>query len=303
MLTLPPMKLSVVIPVFHVEQTLDRCVQSVLQQQVADMQVILVDDGSDDRCPLLCDQWALRDQRVSVIHQPNGGLSEARNAGIRQATGEYLTFVDSDDFLAPDTYAPLLSLLAKHPEYDLLEFPCSRLQLSDSRYSDMNDYWLHGRAYLHTYAWNKLYRRQLFSNVRFPSGKVFEDVFTLPLLLRHCHVVATTSQGFYHYTVNPEGITCKAGGPELLMLLEAHLNVLKSGFPKADDDYYMHVVNIYMDVRERLGRAPSLPPRNVSPLRVSDIKQKVKAFILNTLGINSLCQINQVIHKVSSHRS
>ena len=100
-------KLSVVIPVFRVEHTLQRCVESVLQQDLSDMEVILVDDGSPDHCPKLCDEWAEKDTRIKVIHQENKGLSGARNAGIDIAQGDYLTFVDSDDYLALNTYQPL----------------------------------------------------------------------------------------------------------------------------------------------------------------------------------------------------
>lgn len=98
------MKLSVVIPVFCVESTLDRCVESVLAQDVDDMEVILVDDGSPDDCPRLCDEWAKRDSRISVIHKSNGGLSDARNAGLDVACGQYITFVDSDDWLLSNTW-------------------------------------------------------------------------------------------------------------------------------------------------------------------------------------------------------
>ena len=91
------MKLSVIIPVYRVEDTLDRCVESVLAQDCHDMELILVDDGSPDSCGQRCDEWAQKDRRIKAIHQPNGGLSKARNAGIGQATGDYITFVDSDD--------------------------------------------------------------------------------------------------------------------------------------------------------------------------------------------------------------
>lgn len=103
------MLLSVIIPVYRVEHTLQRCVESVLSQGVDDMEVILVDDGSPDNCPVLCDGWAEKDARVKVIHKDNGGLSDARNAGIEMATGDYLTFVDSDDYVEDDTYPALLA--------------------------------------------------------------------------------------------------------------------------------------------------------------------------------------------------
>lgn len=92
-------KLSVIIPVYRTERTLERCVKSILEQSYHDLEVILVDDGSPDNCPQLCDEWALKDSRIRVIHKPNGGLSDARNAGIDAATGDCLTFVDADDFL------------------------------------------------------------------------------------------------------------------------------------------------------------------------------------------------------------
>ena len=132
------MKLTVIIPVYRVEQTLNRCVESVLRQGIDDMEVILVDDGSPDRCPQMCDEWAKKDCRIRVIHQENGGLSDARNAGINVAKGEYITFVDSDDDVIPDTYRLLLQKLAEHPEYDIIEYPViGKFPLSEKVYYDM----------------------------------------------------------------------------------------------------------------------------------------------------------------------
>jgi glycosyltransferase involved in cell wall biosynthesis len=117
------MKLSVVIPVYLVENTLERCVRSVLQQDYEDMQIILVDDGSTDHSPAICEWLAAQDKRISVIHQQNRGLAAARNTGIRSAQGSYITFVDSDDYLDNNTYLPLMHELGNHPEYDILEYP------------------------------------------------------------------------------------------------------------------------------------------------------------------------------------
>ena len=283
------MKLSVIIPVYRVEGTLQRCVESVMSQRVDQMEVILVDDGSPDRCPLLCDEWAMRDTRIRVIHKANGGLSDARNAGIDIATGDYLTFVDSDDFLAPDTYAPLLDMMG---DSDLLEYSIAgKLTLPDHTYDNMAEYWLAGQAYRHTYACNKIYRRQLFSDVRFPKGKVFEDAYTLPQLLRHAHQVTTTSRGTYHYCFNQQGITATADGHALAMLLEAHLG---NQMPM-DDRYYMHLVNIQADVFEQTGAAVTLPAKRVDSSTLKGI-QKLKAITLNTLGLNTLCRISKFIH-------
>ena len=97
------MKLSIIIPVYKTQDTLDRCLQSVLQQSFTDYEIILIDDESPDDCPKLCDEYAQKDEKIQVFHKKNGGLSDARNFGIRQAKGEYITFIDSDDAIAPNT--------------------------------------------------------------------------------------------------------------------------------------------------------------------------------------------------------
>lgn len=284
------MKLSVIIPVYLVEATLDRCVKSVLEQNVAEMEVILVDDGSPDNCPKMCDEWTAKDTRINVIHKENGGLSDARNTALDIAKGDYVTFVDSDDWLEAGTYESVLTLM---DDNDIVEFPVARrLSLSDHSYENMDDYWLMEQAYTHTFAWNKIYRRFLFNDVHFPKGKVFEDVYTLPLLLRKAKRISTTSRGCYHYEWNPSGITATADGEKLSMLLDAHLT---SGMPM-DDSYYMYLVNIQMDVWEQMGNPLILPRRKVN---ISSLKgrHRQKAILLNLLGINTLCISSKFIHR------
>lgn len=299
------MKLSVIIPVYRVEETLDRCVESVAQQTFTDLEIILVDDGSPDQCPQKCDAWARRDARISVIHKANGGLSDARNAGLEWATGDRITFVDSDDFLDSDTYRLVLQTDA-----DIVEFPFYRhfgapgqqkVVLPPHTYDDAADYWLRGRAYEHCYAWNKIFRRSLFDGVRFPKGLVFEDVWTLPLLLRKAQHIVTTSKGLYYYRANPQGITATAKGLQLEMLLNAHLKAMEQW---TDDRYYMHVVNIQADVCCLSGKAPVLPFRPVNPLGGSlPAKQRLKAAMLRLAGIDHLCSLNKTIHKWKQSRS
>lgn len=293
-------KLSVIIPVYRTERTLERCVKSILEQSYHDLEVILVDDGSPDNCPQLCDEWALRDSRIRVVHKPNGGLSDARNAGIDAATGDCLTFVDADDFLAPDTYA---QVMPKAAGSDIVEFPIywhytgkderlMRFQAED--YDDMSRYWLEGEAYTHTYACNKVFRRALFNDVRFPKGRVFEDAATLPLLLEHARRVSTVDAGLYYYVANPAGITAQATGQELTMLLEHHLAVIPRW---CDARYYLHVLNIQMDVCELTNAEPRLPAYSVSPLaRRLSLKQRLKATTLNLLGIKRICKLNKLLH-------
>lgn len=301
------MKLTIVVPVYNVEDTLDRCLASIVRQTFADFELILVDDGSPDQCPQMCDEWAERDTRIKVIHQPNSGLSCARNAGIEMAAGDYITFVDSDDYLAEDTYEHVLPLLQVN---DIVEFPVNwhtgakEQQLrsfGNLRYTSMKDYWLGGQAYTHTYAWNKVFHRKLFDGVRFPQGKVFEDVAILPLLLQQANSVVTTTQGCYYYCCNSRGITATATGTELSMLLDSHMKVIGKW---CDDSYYLHVLNIQMDVAELTGCAPTLSRQWVNPLHPGlPPVQRLKACAVNLLGVKGICKINQWIHKTIGRRS
>lgn len=287
------MKLSVIIPVYQVEATLDYCVESVLSQRVDNMEVILVDDGSPDQCPQKCDDWAKKDSRISVIHQENGGLSDARNAGLDCAQGEFITFVDSDDWLEAGTYESLIGMME---DCDMLEFSIAdRLQLKERSYDNVSEYWLKEQAYTHTYACNKIYRHELFKNIRYPKGRIFEDVYTLPLLLRRGKKVKTTQRGYYHYEWNSTGITATADGEGLTQLLEAHL---QSGMPM-DDAYYMYLANIQIDVYEQAKKPVILPTRKVN---ISELpkKFKIKGLILNTFGIKTLCRIFRIIHLFKS---
>ena len=292
------MRLSIIIPIYNVEDTLQRCLESVLAQVDETMEVVLIDDGSTDSSGQIAEEMTAARGNCRLIHQTNKGLSAARNAGIEVATGDYLTFVDSDDFIAEGTYAALLAVLATHPDYDILEYPAllyygsktkqRLLTFSDTTISSIREYWL-GGAHLHTYACNKLFRRELFADVRFPDGKVFEDVYTYPFLLQRAKVVATTSAGLYYYCQNDKGITAQAGGKELNDLLEAHLKHLKL-WGELTPAYYQSLVNIQIDVYEATHAEPILP--------VLPYKGTLKLFILHLIGLKRLCQLNQFIHKI-----
>ena len=307
--TFVPMKLSIIIPVYRVEDTLNRCVESVLNQNLDDFEVILGDDGSPDKCPQMCDDWAEKNANILVIHKPNGGLSDARNAGVEKAQGDYITFVDSDDYIATDTYQPLLATLARKTDVDIIEFPIyehfgSKKQnllkfAVEKEYTDMDDYWYSAQAYKHTYACNKIYCRELFDDVRFPVGTAFEDANTLPLLLKKARKVITTNIGLYYYCYNPSGITSTADGEALSKLLQAHLAVINSSTRRDADfqQYFMHVLNIQMDVFELTGQPILLENRKVN-ISVLKGKQKLKAFALNLLGIRYLCVTNKYFHYI-----
>lgn len=292
------MKLSIIIPIYNVEDTLRRCLESVLGQMDDRMEVIIVDDGSTDTSGQIAEQMTAGRTDCRLIRQTNKGLSAARNAGIEAATGEYITFADSDDFVAKSTYTALLAVLAEHPAYDIIEYPVMEhyghptkqhlLTFPDAVVGSIRDYWLCG-GHLHTYACNKLYRRELFADIHFPEGKAFEDAYTYPFLLQRAKVVATTSVGRYYYCHNDRGITAQAGGKELTDLLEAHLTHLHL-WGRLTRDYYQALLNIQMDVYEATHAVPVLP--------VLPYKGTLKLFVLHLIGLKRLCQLNRFIHRI-----
>ncbi len=295
--------LSIIVPVYRVENTLEQCAQSILAQDYPEMEVILVDDGSPDRCPALCDEWVRRDARIRVLHKKNGGLSDARNAGIEVARGEFLTFVDSDDYLEAGTYGALMEILNDEGETDILEYPVNihegsprehRLSLPEATYTDAATYWRETEAWHHTYAWNKIYRRSLFRDVRFPVGKVFEDIHTLPLLLERARAIRTTARGLYHYRHNPSGITALAHADAYRSLLEAHLKLQeKPVFALlANERYRLELLHIQIYAHELSCDRPRMPYRPFCRILTP------KTFLYNLLGPRLLCALNRIMRKV-----
>jgi glycosyltransferase involved in cell wall biosynthesis len=299
--------LSIIIPVYNVASTLNRCIESVAGAAIPDIEIILVDDGSTDQSPLLCDEWQERDQRISVIHKSNGGLSDARNHGLEAATGQYIAFIDSDDYIEPGSFRQLLDILGHHPEYDILEFPVIQhegsakehlLTFPDQSYTSASEYWYGTKAYLHTYAWNKIYKRHLFRSIRFPVGKLFEDAYTLPQLLLSASVVATCSKGVYHYCYNAGGITATADGRAWQMLLDAHIGITRIPQFSAynNEDYYLHLVNIQIFTYELTGNYPVVEDRPVYKAN------NAKTILLKLLGINKLCKANKLFRTIIRRR-
>ena len=233
--------------------------ESVLATCGADAQVVLVDDGSPDACGAMCDEWAKKDARIEVIHRPNGGLSAARNSGLEVARGKWVTFVDSDDVVS----LPALDL---GEPADIVEYPIRRhfatkyewhRQWGEGTYVSALEYWTSTEGWTHCYACNKIFRRALFEGVRFPEGRVFEDVWTTPLLLRRVVTVKTITTGWYGYRDNLYGITLTATGRELIDLLEGNVEAMRV-MGACDVRHYAHALNIQLDVyrKTRLMRLP-----------------------------------------------
>lgn len=204
--------ISVIVPIYRVEKFLPQCIESVLNQTFTDFELILVDDGSPDRCPAICDEAAERDARVRVIHQANAGLSAARNAGIEAAHGAWLSFVDSDDYIAPQFYEKLYQT-AQRTDADCVMCSVQNVdesgKLIDSALMRVADEVKTGREVLrkigrddvtpYLTAWNKLYRRKLFNTLRYPAGRQNEDVFVFAELFCQVQRAVCVAEPLYFY--------------------------------------------------------------------------------------------------------
>ncbi len=304
------MMLSVIVAAYNAEKTLRRCVESIVAQHVGDMEVILVNDGSTDKSGDIARQLEGENSQVRLISQENRGLSEARNTGIEASSGEYITFVDSDDWIMDNTYPTLLHILGEHPDCDILEYKPVADRLCNVEYdvtephvySSAREYWLQGKAYQHTYACNKIFRRTLLfsdngANVRFPKGKLFEDVWFLSSLLARNPRVLVTPQEGYVYCYNADGITANIGAKGFADLLEGHVRaaeLLQMDFTRHDaktvtaeeTEYYLAVLNIQISAC-RHGKTPlSLPKKRIN-LTTCPRKPKTmaKVILLNLFGI------------------
>lgn len=207
--------ITVVIPVYNVEAYLDECVSSVVHQTCRNLEILLVDDGAADASGKMCDLWAERDPRIRVIHKENGGLSDARNAGLGEAKGKYVSFVDSDDFVAPDFLECMYTGITESGA-DIS--CCAYVRFEDGQSPQMDagkdgaGQVLDGKAFIRALhkgaygdvgivAWNKLYAVSLFrdNGISYPKGKVYEDTFTTCRLLYRAGTVAVTQRRLYGY--------------------------------------------------------------------------------------------------------
>lgn len=211
-------KVSVIVPVYNVEKYLDRCVESIIKQTYENLEIILVNDGSTDSSGNMCDNYALNDKRIKVIHKKNGGLSSARNAGIDSASGDYYCFVDSDDWIANNMIETLLNLCDKYEaEISACTFQKmldSSTQIESENSPEIKTYTskeaLANMFYSGSIGWSaayKLYRSDLFKNIRYPVGRLMEDMGTTYKLYDICNKVVFINLPMYFYYIRSGSIT------------------------------------------------------------------------------------------------
>lgn len=204
--------ISVIVPVYNVQDYLEKCVVSICKQSYKKLEIILIDDGSTDRSGEMCDAYKSNDSRIVVLHKSNGGLSSARNEGLKIAKGDYICFVDSDDFIHKDMIAKLyLALIQESAELAVCDYSSSDsftltmekvVYQKDEAISHLFD----DQGYKF-YAWNKMYKRSLFENIEFPNGKNYEDIVTTYNIINKCNKIVYIKSELYHYTIRKGSIT------------------------------------------------------------------------------------------------
>jgi len=208
--------ISIIIPVYKVEKYLEKCIKSVLDQTYKNIQIILVDDGSPDNCGNICDNYAKIDNRIEVIHKANGGLSEARNVGLKVARSEYIGFVDSDDYVSNEMFENLYNtLISNDVDVSICNFYTvinnkNIIKNADNGVEIYNKLEILKEILLdkkiQSYAWNKLYKRELFKDIEYPVGKKYEDIGTTFYILEKCNKIAVSGSPEYYYITRGDSI-------------------------------------------------------------------------------------------------
>lgn len=302
--------ISVIVPVYKVEPYLRRCIDSVLAQDWKDFELILVDDGSPDRCGIICDEYAERDSRIRVIHKQNGGLSDARNAGIDAARGDCLSFVDSDDYIAPAYLSYLYALLKSAENCKVSQANHYIVREGKTALNSPGNGTViltQGQAFeavlyhdrVDVSAWGKLYERSVFDVLRFPVGKLYEDTFLFGSILLQTPVYVYGGEAQYYYVRRKDSIVGKAFSKNNLDYIEAVNELTKiaiqvyPGLKKACDRrrvhaslsvlrYMEHCPQAYRTARDQLrNEALKLAPE-VCALPGTPKRDKIALFLLKS---------------------
>ena len=257
--------ISIIIPVYNVEKYLKECVDSVRKQTYKNLEIILIDDGSKDNSGKLCDELSKEDNRIKVIHKENGGLSDARNVGIENATGEYIQFIDSDDFVEKD----MIEILYNDICQGKADVSMCSLYLykdgektTDASYKKeifnkeqvLKEILLDERV--RSYAWNKMFKKSLFESIRFPKGKVFEDIYTMSPIFQKANKIVFNDIPLYYYRQREGSILHNQTNELRLEYIKAAMFVnkdIEKNFPNLKDFCAYNIAHITIKTYNDIG--------------------------------------------------
>lgn len=231
------MLLSVIVPVYNVENYLAECINSILCQTFVDFELILVNDGSTDSSLQICREFENKDSRVRVFDKQNGGQSSARNLGLTKASGKYISFIDSDDYISPDLFEAGITKLETNEYADFVVLPYERVGCTSDKHftlvhkkgvesiPQLFKLWVNGKL-LTNYMCDKIWRREVFNTVKFPIDLIFEDRYIFSDILVHCKRVYFANKGCYYYRMREGQTTGTASEFSLRSQIEADKHIL-----------------------------------------------------------------------------
>lgn len=253
---MPSSVISVIVPIYDVEEYLDRCVESIVNQTYKDLEIILVDDGSPDNCPQICDSWAEKDNRIKVVHKENGGLSDARNAGMQYASGEVVSFIDSDDWIESNMFEKMIAQMERDNS-DIVScgvrwieengkllrnVTVNQNEILDT-HSAMSELINDGKLKQHV--WNKIYKNKLIRDIPFEKGKYHEDVFWSYQVIGKAERVSVVPDSYYYYVQRTNSIMGEGFSEKRLDALDANYlrcEYMKKNFPDLfDNALYVYI--------------------------------------------------------------
>ncbi|MFD0829832.1 glycosyltransferase family 2 protein [Neobacillus sp. M.A.Huq-85] len=276
-------KISIIVPVYKVEPYLRKCVESILSQTLTEFELILIDDGSPDRCGEICDEYALKDNRVKVIHKENGGQATARNAGLDIATGDYVGFVDSDDWIEPDMYELLYNLCIQnnceianctstiyfknktvkngtHPLTIHNRVQAMRTMLEGKLYDEV--------------VWTKLIKRSLLDEIRFPVGVIYEDTAFTYKLIHKCNKVCCIGAPKYHYIKRDESTMDRAIKDlkiDGVLIYDEMYQFIKKNYPQLSNLVALKLANSAMTILNLISSHPEFSQYKEHYIKVAKI--------------------------------
>jgi len=292
-------KISVIVPVYNVEEYLEDCILSICNQTKRELEILLINDGSTDNSPSICESFAERDPRIIVVHQDSQGVSEARNTGIKNSTGELIGFVDSDDWILPDMFENLESILLKNDcdisvcgyarqfENDLTSIEKNNRILTLSQEDALRELF---RGEIYRFAlWNKLYRRHCFDDIKFPKGRIHEDLaVSYQLFLNANRIVNTPKTGYIYRNRKGSILTTKfhKGRIDGYKALDEIIITMNKIYPQLMDEVWMRFIWWSLDNVQTILR--QLPDKREANKQFSLVCGEVRKHFHHIFNLNSL---------------
>lgn len=293
--------ISVILPIYNVEPYIHKSIQSVLSQTYKNLQIILVDDGSPDGCPAICDEYAKKDKRIKVIHKKNGGLSDARNAGLKVAKGKYIAFLDSDDWIDPDMYSLLHEKLVEN-DCDIAQ--CNFRKISDKSITipkQSEDKIYTKEEYLkklfadefENFVWNKLYKAELFKDFNFPPIRAFEDVTFTPKVINKTEKIIYINECKYNYLIRNDSLSTDMNIKQRYFCMKAFLDRFEQYYnlyPELTDLLFFRVIKWYIpEIAKNITCSLNRRSEYMILLKlISDFLRNYRPIILNEAKLSHL---------------